>query len=531
MVAAPRLGISGEVNDTGFLFLGLWWAAASFSWSGFVFLASQLPMPIPRRTGATPAVSRHRDSSVYKVLLVLAVMGPGVVESQANSVEYCEGFFIEDCNAEFCCHWNNGKCWSNVGGEGSGPGVKPCPPALTPGITPTTFTCGVTLTAFTCVIALTAFTNVPPPSLTPGPVPDDCTGLKAPSGGAFGTCSSDGTLVHDGRCTATCSATLELLPMACLNGTITSPAQCCVSGTAWDGTDSSCTTCGTGTFDGDSDPSTPCEDCAAGRYSDVPGATECLETSCLSGSYSAPGSVSATDCTNCTAGRADLDHNPSTPCESCPDGTFSTANASTACADCETGQVSMPGSTNMLSCILPRWLAADGRTVLPGLSIGNEHVQLDTNEDSVSLYGGRFRGLSADSNNGGAIDASRLSAANVMIVSTVFESNVANMAGGGAVTIGEGFAYFNQCEFTSNQAVRDPRIPLKPSSFPSALFWRRCQSRVDLFFVVRTPPQTECTSCDVVSGGSGGLGHGLCLLGAAFPSGCVMCGGASRTLS
>eukprot|EP01043_Picozoa_sp_COSAG02_P103310 COSAG02_NODE_39321_length_418_cov_1.141066_1_plen_94_part_10 len=43
--------------------------------------------------------------------------------------------------------------------------------------------------------------------------------------------------------------------------------------------------CTAGTYDSDSDPSTPCDDCPAGRYSDEPGATECVLV-CLPGSYS-----------------------------------------------------------------------------------------------------------------------------------------------------------------------------------------------------------------------------------------------------
>ena len=114
-----------------------------------------------------------------------------------------------------------------------------------------------------------------------------CTGLTAPAGGTLGTCSSDGTLAHGGQCATTCSATSEMLPMACRNGIVASPAQCCAGGTVWehgeDGSD--CTACGPGMYDGDSDPLTPCEDCAAGLFSDAEGATECAGV-CTPGSLS-----------------------------------------------------------------------------------------------------------------------------------------------------------------------------------------------------------------------------------------------------
>jgi predicted outer membrane repeat protein len=120
-----------------------------------------------------------------------------------------------------------------------------------------------------------------------------------------------------------------------------------------------CVDCTAGQFDGDANPSTPCERCPAGQYSDVVGAVSwpCI-VSCLPGSYSAvtgAQSSAATACVDCAAGRFDHDGDPSTPCEMCIQGQYSDSAGATSCSSCSPGRfASIAGDrTSMPSACVP----------------------------------------------------------------------------------------------------------------------------------------------------------------------------------
>ena len=61
------------------------------------------------------------------------------------------------------------------------------------------------------------------------------------------------------------------------------------------------------------------------------------------GSYGAPLSA---QCTNCSAGRADSDSRPTTPCAACTAGQFNTQLRQLNCADCPKGEWSDMGGTS-----------------------------------------------------------------------------------------------------------------------------------------------------------------------------------------
>eukprot|EP01043_Picozoa_sp_COSAG02_P028301 COSAG02_NODE_1710_length_11224_cov_30.628674_2_plen_3421_part_01 len=183
-----------------------------------------------------------------------------------------------------------------------------------------------------------------------GDVCSNCTGLAMPVGGTRGDCSLDGTLEHDRRCLQTCAEGSKSLPTTCFNGTMRAPEGCCAAGSSWNGEGGvACEPCEAGRYDGDSDPSTPCDACPTGTYSDVVAATECAP--CDIGSYSPSGSNSTSGCVECTAGTYDGDSDPSTPCDACPMGTYSDVVAATECAPCDIGSYSPSGSSSTLGCV------------------------------------------------------------------------------------------------------------------------------------------------------------------------------------
>jgi hypothetical protein len=65
-----------------------------------------------------------------------------------------------------------------------------------------------------------------------------------------------------------------------------------------------CTSCPPGRADSDSDPSTPCEDCAAGRFSTTQASTQCDACPAAS-AYSPPGSSSSSSCGGCNPHKYD----------------------------------------------------------------------------------------------------------------------------------------------------------------------------------------------------------------------------------
>jgi hypothetical protein len=127
------------------------------------------------------------------------------------------------------------------------------------------------------------------------------------------------------------------------------PCRLCPQGTIWSANASMhCQQCAPGKADEDSNPTTPCSQCTAGRYSTV-GSAVCracpagmadldksaatLCTACQPGRYSAPAAVT---CPLCPKGEADADRNPATPCTACKTGSYAAAG-STACEHCPLG--------------------------------------------------------------------------------------------------------------------------------------------------------------------------------------------------
>jgi hypothetical protein len=99
-----------------------------------------------------------------------------------------------------------------------------------------------------------------------------------------------------------------------------------------------CVPCEAGKTDADSNSSTPCEHCIPGRHSGGVAAVGQCSGSCLPGN-STVGSdgrhegQGAVDCIPCEAGKADHDHDSTTPCTLCDPGRFSEARG--VAGDCQ----------------------------------------------------------------------------------------------------------------------------------------------------------------------------------------------------
>ena len=113
---------------------------------------------------------------------------------------------------------------------------------------------------------------------------------------------------------------------------------------------SSCVACTAGKADTDSSAATPCEWCPAGTFATV-GQTQC--TLCAVGRHVAEGyGISLSACMACRPGTADEDSDPSTFCTACPAGQFSGDPGATECAGtCSAGTYGMPSSTDTADCI------------------------------------------------------------------------------------------------------------------------------------------------------------------------------------
>jgi hypothetical protein len=111
-----------------------------------------------------------------------------------------------------------------------------------------------------------------------------------------------------------------------------------------------CINCSIGTSDHDSDAATPCQDCAAGTYNDMPAAVTC--SICPAGTYSAAvASITIAACINCSAGTSDHDSDAATPCRDCTAGRYSSAVGVTACTgSCWAGSISARGSSSAVNC-------------------------------------------------------------------------------------------------------------------------------------------------------------------------------------
>ena len=105
-----------------------------------------------------------------------------------------------------------------------------------------------------------------------------------------------------------------------------------------------CSMCTPGQYDHDNISSTACENCTAGRFSGIVGATQCAGVCADAGTYGAPGQTSSAACEPCSPGRWDHDAavetaaggRASTPCVSCDAGRYSDAVGATECAgSCE----------------------------------------------------------------------------------------------------------------------------------------------------------------------------------------------------
>jgi hypothetical protein len=111
-------------------------------------------------------------------------------------------------------------------------------------------------------------------------------------------------------------------------------------------------------------PLPQCSDCAAGTYSDVPGAASCRDcpagkhsttsaalacSDCSPGTYSIDG---ASTCTACAPGRASSD---GLKCSECASGTFAEGSGSIACSECEAvygaAYTSGKGSSSCDTCV------------------------------------------------------------------------------------------------------------------------------------------------------------------------------------
>eukprot|EP01046_Picozoa_sp_COSAG06_P025369 COSAG06_NODE_2128_length_7534_cov_2.020713_2_plen_857_part_00 len=175
--------------------------------------------------------------------------------------------------------------------------------------------------------------------------------LPAPITGEAGgsltaTYLSDGSILGTGfLSTFECSCSLgeflnpvDGLCIACDVGTYAGPAA------------TECMSCPVGQVDADSDPSTACTLCEAGKYADIAGLTVCV--SCDAGTYHVvAGSSAPSDCIACTAGQIDSDSDAATPCEDCPAGRYSNEHGAIECiGECAAHEYSPPGSADASSC-------------------------------------------------------------------------------------------------------------------------------------------------------------------------------------
>jgi predicted outer membrane repeat protein len=107
-----------------------------------------------------------------------------------------------------------------------------------------------------------------------------------------------------------------------------------------------CEDCTPGYADHDINPTTACEECQIGRYSNATRATACTSTCTTGATLSHAGSASDSGCTPCLAGAFGKVVNGTAVCSLCAPGTFSTtvgANDESACAACPLGRFSGTG--------------------------------------------------------------------------------------------------------------------------------------------------------------------------------------------
>merc|ERR1740117_998071 len=101
-------------------------------------------------------------------------------------------------------------------------------------------------------------------------------------------------------------------------------------------TEMNCIKCPKGTFSNAVATTSPCEDCAAGKYEDSTGQTKC--SSCGTGHATAD--TGATECPRCEAGTFSSDGSGTglnlngVLCEDCAPGYWEVATSSTQCDNC-----------------------------------------------------------------------------------------------------------------------------------------------------------------------------------------------------
>eukprot|EP01052_Picozoa_sp_SAG31_P008983 SAG31_NODE_463_length_15332_cov_5.907700_4_plen_1357_part_00 len=104
--------------------------------------------------------------------------------------------------------------------------------------------------------------------------------------------------------------------------------------------------------------STPCEDCAAGRYMPNPGQFTCLD--CNAGEYSSAGS---SVCDPCGEGTYDHDSSASTECVDCDPGNAQPETGQTSCDPCSEGTAqSLPGQSSCDDCVAGQFTNTTGQS-------------------------------------------------------------------------------------------------------------------------------------------------------------------------
>eukprot|EP01043_Picozoa_sp_COSAG02_P018114 COSAG02_NODE_838_length_16633_cov_15.133724_2_plen_814_part_00 len=126
-------------------------------------------------------------------------------------------------------------------------------------------------------------------------------------------------------------------------GGVDATRACCECGGGVVDSNVYCKDCTAGWADFDSDPTTPCELCPEGASS-MPGSTYC--GTCPVGKFGQPGAV---ECLDCVAGQYDHDQDSATACVNCIGGRYSLPRT-TACIDCLVGQFNMAGGPECVDC-------------------------------------------------------------------------------------------------------------------------------------------------------------------------------------
>ena len=232
--------------------------------------------------------------------------------------------------------------------------------------------------------------------------------MECAAGQAGSDPAADCTACNAGSYARTASTTCQVCQAGTYDHDIDPATACsiCNQGTFSVAGELACIDCPIGQFDDDGDASTVCTDCVAGQFS-ATGSIMCSNcaagtannqtgqsacNACVTGQYAAEGS---TTCADCVAGKFDGDRLPSTACEACAAGTYSSGqhlsvihpglvcdicaagqvdadqDASTPCVDCLAGQVTdTAGSVACANCVAGQISATDGLAACTACSTG-----------------------------------------------------------------------------------------------------------------------------------------------------------------